>query len=84
MNSAPAAILVRVIRVEQGEWRSCQDVDIENQRPVFYVVEIVLDATLNFFCCVGFTAPSIDLGPTRYARFNFVACEIAVDHMLIE
>ena len=84
MNSAPAAILVRTIRVEQGEWRSCQDVDIENQRPVFYVVEIVLDTTFNFFCRVGFAAPTVDLRPARYARFHFVTREIAIDHMFIK
>ena len=42
--SSPTEGLVRVLHVEQADRRQEQDVEVEPQRPVLDVVEVVFDA----------------------------------------
>src|SRR6266404_1833002 len=60
-----------------------QNVKIEQHRPVLDVVEIELDALLDFLFAVDFAAPAVDLRPAGDARLDAVAREIAV-HRFVE
>src|ERR1044072_8998135 len=55
--------LVRILGLQQRERRHRQDVEVEQQRPVLDVVEIVLDARLDLLLAVGLAAPAVDLCP---------------------
>ena len=66
------------------ERRAQQDVEVEQERPVLDVVEIVLDAALDLFLAVGLAAPAVDLRPAGDAGLDAVAREIAVDRLVVE
>src|ERR1700730_14908645 len=67
----------------QRQRRLEKNVEIEQHRPVLDIVEIELDALLDFFFAVDFAAPAIDLRPAGYARLDAVTREIAV-HRFVE
>src|ERR1700722_18128359 len=67
----------------QCQRRLEKNVEIEQHRPVFDVIEIELDALLDFLLAVDFAAPAVDLRPAGDARFDAVAGEISV-HRLVE
>src|SRR6266404_156428 len=60
-----------------------QNVKIEQHRLVLDLVEIELDALLDFFLAVDFAAPAVDLRPAGNARLDAVTREIPI-HRLIE
>src|SRR5450631_809221 len=66
----------------QRQRRLEQNVEIEQHRPVLDVIEIELDALLDFFFAVDLTAPAVDLRPAGYAGLDAVAREIAVDGLV--
>src|SRR5512135_3851488 len=70
---------IGVLGLEQREGRAQYDVEIEQQRPVFDVVEVVLDALLDLLVRIRLAPPAVDLRPTGDAGFDAVAGEIAVD-----
>src|SRR5687768_10531469 len=70
---------VGVFGLYQREGGRSEDVEVEEYRPVLYVIEVVLDAALNFFARVGFATPAVDLRPSGNAGFHPVAREVAVD-----
>ena len=78
------ASLVRLPCVEQRERRAHEDVEVEQDRPVLDVVEVVLDAPADLFRRVGLAAPAVDLGPAGDARLDLVAGEVAVDDFVVE
>ena len=61
-----------------------QDVEVEKDRPVLDVVEVVLDAALDLLLRVGLAAPAADLRPAGDPRLDPVAREIAVHGLVIE
>src|SRR5450631_2435989 len=63
----------------QRQWRLEQNVEIEQHRPVLDVIEIELDALLDFLLAVDLAAPAIDLRPAGNPGLDAVAREIAVD-----
>src|ERR1700694_1966363 len=76
--------LVRVLVLRhQRQRRLEQNVEIEQHRPVLDIVEIELDALLDFLFAVDFAAPAVDLRPAGNARLDAVAREIAV-HRFVE
>src|SRR3981189_1195437 len=71
--------LVSVLALRhQRRRRLEQNVKIEQHRPVLDVVEIELDALLDFLFAVDFAAPAVDLRPAGNAGLDAVACEISV------
>src|SRR6266403_4813664 len=78
----PALIGVLVLR-HQRQRRLEKNVELEQPRPVLDVVEIELDALLDFLFAVDFAAPAVDLRPAGDARLDAVAREIAV-HRFVE
>src|SRR5689334_5521417 len=71
---------IRVLVLGQKRQRRLQEnVGIEQRRPVFDVVEVVLDALLDLLLVVDLTAPAVDLSPAGNARLDAMAGEIAVD-----
>src|SRR5438067_1399681 len=60
------------IRMAAAQAEQCKkdDIEIESQRPVFDVVQIVLDAHLHFPQLVGFPAPAAHLSPARYSGLD--------------
>src|SRR5580692_687877 len=59
-----------------------QDHEIEQHRPVLDVVEIELDALLDFLLAVDLAAPAVDLRPAGNAGLDAVAGEIAVNRLV--
>src|SRR3954467_11624015 len=61
--------MLALVSLRTAKPEKCQqdDIDIEPERPVFDVVQIVLDAHLHLPGFVGFAAPSAYLGPPRDA-----------------
>ena len=78
------AWLIGVLALEQREGRRGEDVEVENQRPVLDVVEVMLDALLDLLARVGLAAPAVDLRPAGDPGLDPVAGEIAVDHLVVE
>src|SRR5580700_11068767 len=78
----PASIGILVLR-HQRERGLEQDEEIEQHRPVLDVIEVELDALLDFLFAVDFAAPAVDLSPAGNAGLDAVACEISV-HRLIK
>src|SRR3979490_1171175 len=71
--------LVSVLALRhQRRRRLEQNVKIEQHRPVLDVVEIELDALLDFLFAVDFAAPAVDLRPAGNAGLDAVAREISV------
>src|SRR4029079_15733811 len=75
---------IGILGLEQRERRTQHDREIKKDRPVLYVVEIVLDALLYFLVRVRLATPSIDLCPARDTGFHAVAREIAVDGLVVQ
>ena len=61
---------VRLIRAEADEQGQQYDPQIEQQRPIVHVIEIVLNPRLHLLDGIGFTAQAVDLGPAGDARLN--------------
>src|SRR5580704_8450345 len=66
----------------QRQRRLEKNVKIEQHRPVLDVIEVELDALLDFLLAVDFTAPAVDLCPAGDAGLDAMACEIAVDRLV--
>src|SRR6267142_1300401 len=76
----PAANSVRVVALgHQRQRRLEQNVDIEQHRPVLDVIQVELDALLDFLFIVDLAAPAVDLRPAGDAGFYAVAREVTVD-----
>ena len=61
-----------------------QDIEIEGNRPVLDIIEIVLDTAVQLLDRVGLTPPAIDLGPAGDAGLHPVAGEIAFNRVRIK
>src|SRR5271156_5571152 len=72
------SVSVFVLR-NQRQRRLEKNVEVEQHRPVLDVIEIELDALLDFLFIVDLAAPAVDLGPAGNAGLDAVAGEIAVD-----
>src|SRR5690242_18564452 len=78
---ASYAALIGVVVDEAHDQRAQQDPDIEAQRPVLDVVDIVLDALVHRLDARRLAAPAIDLRPAGDARLHAMAAQIAVDDL---
>src|SRR3984885_3186164 len=67
----------------QRQRRLEKNVEIEQHRPVLDVIEIELDALLDFLLAVDLAAPAVDLCPAGDAGLDAVTREIAV-HRFVE
>ena len=54
-------VSVGIFVPEQNEYSSNHDFDIQHQRPVRYVLKVIVNTTFCFFKAVYFTSQSIDL-----------------------
>src|SRR5271155_1114207 len=66
----------------QRQRRLEKNVKIEQHRPVLDVIEVELDALLDFLFAVDFTAPAVDLRPAGDSWLDAVAREISVDRLV--
>src|SRR5438270_1178543 len=64
--------LRNLIRLRTAKPEKCQqdDIDIEPERPVLDVIQVVLDAHLHLPRLVGLAAPAAHLRPARDARLD--------------
>ena len=76
-------LAISIFALEQCEGRG-EDEQIEHQRPVLDVMEIMVEALRELLLGVGLAAPAIDLRPAGDARLDAMAGEIAVDDLGIE
>ena len=58
-----------------------QNPQVEPERPVLDVPEIVVDALLHVLKRAGFPEMAVDLGPARHSRRYSVAKLVAADHV---
>src|SRR5262249_28850465 len=49
------------------------DFDVEQKRPIIYVVKIALDASPHLLDRISFSAMAVHLGPAGHARIHFMA-----------
>jgi hypothetical protein len=61
-----------------------QDVEIETERPMIDIIEIVQNPLLDFFRRVRLAAPAIDLRPAGDAGPHPVAGKETIDDLLME
>src|SRR6476646_4906964 len=66
---------------QDGENRASEDHQVERQRPIFDVVQIVLDAPPDLLERRCFASPSIHLRPAGNAGFYPMADRIVADRM---
>src|SRR5215207_1400947 len=80
MKPAAPVITIRLesMPVESSNDGEPHDLDVEADRPVFDVVEIVLDALLER----GVATPAVDLRPAGDARLDLVAEHVLRDAVL--
>src|SRR3984893_14264788 len=78
LTPGAASIGVFVLR-HQSERRLEENVEVEKHRPVLDVIEVELDALLDFLFVVDFAAPAIDLRPAGDAGLDAMTREITVD-----
>ena len=64
---------LKSISVNHRQWCLKQDLDIQPQRPVLYIPEIMLDSERHFFLGVGDASETIYLCPTGDTGFDLVA-----------
>src|ERR1700694_5461884 len=77
-----SSVGVFVLR-HQRQRRLEKNEEVEQHRPVLDIIEIELDAFLDFLFAVDFAAPAVDLRPAGNARLDAVTREIAV-HRFVE
>ena len=75
---------VGVFAFQETQRRHQDDVEVEQDRPVLDVEQVVLDAALDLLFGVGLAAPAVDLRPAGDARLHAVAREVAVDDLVVE
>src|SRR5690606_10959535 len=68
---------------EAFPYREGNDLEIEPQRPVVDVPEVVLHAPFHFLKRVGFTAQAVYLCPSRNARLDLVPLHVGFDKILV-
>ena len=59
------------------------DPEVEPDRPMFEIIQIVLDTCFHFFQRLGFATPTIDLSPSGYAWFGLMAQHISFNQLAI-
>src|SRR5258707_6243829 len=74
-NARGRLVSISVAREKAKRKRTGQDLQVQQQRPVLDVVEIVLNSLSN----VGATTQAVDLRPSGHSRFDHVAELIARD-----
>src|SRR5262245_2346754 len=83
MNPAAPVTSARGLSVgmllsEPAEKRQDEDLQVEQQRPVLHVIEVVLDALLER----RVAAPAVDLGPAGHAAAHAVTQHVTWDALL--
>src|SRR3954454_14621326 len=79
-RTAPAQNSIRVlVPRQQRDRRFQQDVDVEQHRPVLDVIQVELDALLDFLFIVNLAAPAVDLRPAGDAGFYAMASKVTID-----
>lgn len=78
-----SAASVRVLIAPDYGQRLADDHQIEHQRPVAYVVDVVLDAGTHLVEGFGFAAQAVDLGPAGDAGFDLVPQHVALDEFAV-
>src|SRR5690625_3858398 len=73
------AFLIRTFLEQHDEARHHENADVEQQRPVLGVIDVVLDASSDLVDRVGLSTEAMDLSPAGNARLDLVAREIATD-----
>src|SRR5437879_4678808 len=88
-SSAPEARTLRrgekssigVLALENDPYRFRDDVQVQAQRPVAQVVQVVIDARLHLFQRLGFAALAVDLGPAGDSRLDLVPLHVSLDQL---
>src|SRR5687767_10329974 len=65
-------LLVRFLIRKQQQRGLQHDPEVQRQRPVVEVVEVVVNALLHLVYRLGLAAEAVDLGPAGYARPHLV------------
>src|SRR5690606_5124002 len=80
-----SAVLIGVLILgDQRHRRHNEDVEIQKDRPVLDIIEVVIDPLHDLVDRVSLPAPAIDLGPAGNARLDAMAGEIAFHSLVIE
>src|SRR5438034_9907360 len=83
-TAAPRACLEGVVAGEATKDGACDDLEVEEDRPMLDVVEVILDTLLDLFHGVSLAAPSVYLSPAGDSRLHPVASVVVLDGVLIE
>ena len=73
---------VSVLGLKQSQRCSAEDVQVKKRGPIFDIVQVELDAFLDFCFIVDLTAPTVNLRPPGDAGLDAMACEIAIDRLV--
>ena len=73
---------VSVLSLKQSQRRSAKNVQVKKRGPIFNIVQVELDALLDFCFIVDLTAPTVNLRPTGDTGLDTMACEIAIDRLV--
>jgi hypothetical protein len=73
----------RVLARQHHLHRLEHDPQVQPQRPVAQIIQVVLDARFHLVQRGGFTTQAVDLGPAGNARLDLVAQHVALDHLAV-
>src|SRR6185312_7092358 len=81
-RQGPCPLVSVIAPGHQRQRRLEQDVQIEQHRPVLDIVEIELDALLDFLFAIDLAAPAVHLRPAGDAGLDAMAREIAINGLV--
>src|SRR5271163_4149856 len=75
-------VSVSVLSLKQSQRCLAEDVQVKKRGPIFNIVQVELDAFLDFGFIVDLTAPTVNLRPTGDTGLDTMACKIAIDRLV--
>src|SRR5438552_7606050 len=83
LGLAPATKSIRILALEDHPYRLRDDVQIQAQRPIAQVVEVVINARLHLRERLGLPAVAVHLGPAGDSRLDLVPLHVAPDQLAV-
>src|ERR1700741_5162354 len=88
LSTAPCtrstAVLLCVLALEDDPGGLRDDAEVQAQRPVAQIVEVVVDARLHSLDRLRLAAQAVDLRPAGEPRAHLVALHVALDELAVE
>src|SRR5689334_210502 len=74
---------IGISSAHRGKYGHCEDLQIEEQRPIFDIVDIIFHSSFHLCHGLCFTAEAAHLRPPGYAGLHSMTCEVAANELRI-